>query len=156
MASTQYHEASAEPNLVPILDMVFQLITFFMLVINFKGAQIDMNLKLPVIGSARPVDTKGQQDLLVLNIDSEGALTVYGTPRDIDSYVASEAQASLLAARRNNPALESGDELPTTVVIRADRSTPFRLLNRVIQTCQKYGFRNFSLKAMNREEDGAT
>ncbi len=103
MASSNYHEASAEPNLVPILDMVFQLITFFMLVINFRGAQLDMNLKLPVIGSARPVDTKGQTDLLVLNIAADGALTVYGAPRDIDSYVAAEAQASLLAARQENP-----------------------------------------------------
>ena len=50
----------------------------------------------------------------------------------------------------------SGDELPTTVVIRADRSTPFRLLNRVIQACQLHGFRNFSLKAMNRQQEGAT
>ncbi len=79
-ASSQYHEASAEPNLTPMLDMVFQLVTFFMLVINFKSAQLDMNLKLPVIGSARPVDTKGQQDLLVLNIDKTGQLTVYNTP----------------------------------------------------------------------------
>ncbi|MGD9720389.1 MAG: ExbD/TolR family protein [Pirellulales bacterium] len=156
MASSQYHEASAEPNLTPLLDMVFQLITFFMLVINFKGAQLDMNLKLPVIGSARPIDTKGQQDLLVLNIDANGQLTVYGAPRDIDSYIAGEAQASLLAARRRNPEIQDGDELPTTVVIRADRSTPFHLLNRVIQACQERGFRNFSLKAMNRQEDGAT
>jgi biopolymer transport protein ExbD len=156
VVSTQYREASAEPNLVPMLDMVFQLITFFMLVINFKGAQIDMNLKLPVIGSARPVDTKGQRDLLILNINSDGELTVYGRPRDIDSYIAGEAQASLLVARQRNPDIESGDDLPTTVVIRADRSTPFHLLNRVIQACQKYGFRSFSLKAMRQEEDGAT
>ncbi len=80
MSSSQYHEASAEPNLTPMLDMVFQLVTFFMLVINFKSAQLDMNLKLPVVGSARPVDTKGQQDLLVLNVDSAGQLTVYNTP----------------------------------------------------------------------------
>ena len=35
----------AEPNLTPILDMVFQLITFFMLVINFKTAAIDLTLQ---------------------------------------------------------------------------------------------------------------
>ncbi len=29
--------ANAEPNLTPMLDMVFQLVTFFMLVINFKS-----------------------------------------------------------------------------------------------------------------------
>src|SRR5881396_1237849 len=94
---------SAEPNLTPILDMVFQLITFFMLVINFKSASMDLTLKLPVIGSARPVDTKGQEDLLTLNIDSRGDLKVYGQRKEIDSYIAGEAQASLLAARRTNP-----------------------------------------------------
>lgn len=151
--SHTYHEASAEPNLTPMLDMVFQLVTFFMLVINFKSAQLDMNLKLPVVGSARPVDTKGQQDLLVLNIDSKGQLTVYNTPRDIDSYLAGEAQSSLLAARQRNPNLQPGDELPTTVVIRADRATPFHLLNKVIQSCQEHGFRNFSLKAMDKQAE---
>ena len=136
-----------------MLDMVFQLVTFFMLVINFKSAQLDMNLKLPVVGSARPVDTKGQQDLLVLNIDANGQLTVYNTPKDVESYIAGEAQSSFLAARQTNPNLQPGDELPTTVVIRADRATPFRLLNRVIKACQEHGFRNFSLKAMNKRAE---
>ena len=136
-----------------MLDMVFQLVTFFMLVINFKSAQLDMNLKLPVVGSARPVDTKGQQDLLVLNIDANGQLTVYNTPKDVESYIAGEAQSSFLAARQKNPDLEPGDELPTTVVIRADRATPFHLLNRVIKACQEHGFRNFSLKAMNKRAE---
>ena len=108
-----------------------------------------------LVGSARPVDTKGQTDLLVLNINSKGQLVVYGAEKDIESYVMGEAQASLLSARRTNPDLKLGDELPTTVVIRADRSTPFHLLNRVIQACQEHGFRNFSLKAMNRQEGGA-
>ena len=152
MSAAMSHESSAEPNLTPVLDMVFQLITFFMLVINFKTASMDLSLKLPVVGSARPVDTKGQEELLIMNIDSKGQLNVYGAPRDIEGYVASEAQASLLAARRKNPELEQGDELPTTVVIRADRATPFHLLNRVIKACQEHGFRRFSLKAMNKEE----
>ena len=156
MSGSLYHEASAEPNLTPMLDMVFQLVTFFMLVINFKSAQLDMNLKLPVIGSARPVDTKGQLDLLILNINHQGQLTVYNVPKDIESYIAGEAQSSLLAARRKNPNLQDGDELPTTVVIRADRATPFHLLNLVIKSCQKHGFRSFSLKAMNQQAEGET
>ena len=65
----------SQPNLTPLLDMVFQLITFFMLVINFKEASLDQSLELPVLGSARPIDTKGQDDLLVLNIDRQGRLT---------------------------------------------------------------------------------
>jgi biopolymer transport protein ExbD len=142
----------AEPNLTPILDMVFQLITFFMLVVNFKSASLDLSLKLPVVGSARPVESRGE-DLLVLNINRQGVLRVYGQAvKDIAGYIATEAQASLWAARRDQPDLKPGDELPTTVVIRADRETPFHLLNQVITSCQEHGFRIFSLKAVNRKE----
>jgi len=78
MAVSLSQEIKAEPNLTPILDMVFQLITFFMLVINFKTAEMDLSLKLPVVGSARPVETFGRRGLLVLNIDNAGNLKIYG------------------------------------------------------------------------------
>jgi len=142
-------EGDIKPNLVPMLDMVFQLITFFMLVINFKAAALDMSLKLPVVGSARPVETQGLTELLILNIDNQGNLNVYGVARNVESYIGGEAQASRLAAKRKGGG-QDGDDLPTIVVIRADRSTPFRLLNRVIRACQDNGYRKFALKAMGR------
>ena len=144
----------AEPNLTPILDMVFQLITFFMLVINFKSAAMDLDLQLPVVGSAQPVDNQGKEDLLILNINSQGQLRVYGNViDDVPGYIASEAQASLLAARKERPDIKSGDALPSTVVIRADKQTPFAMLNAVIGACQSNGFRHFALKAMNKVEE---
>ena len=149
MSASMSHESMAEPNLTPMLDMVFQLITFFMLVINFKSAEMDLSLHLPVVGSAKPVDTKGAQDLLVLNIDPQGRLSLYGNTRDVAAYIADEAQASRLASRREGRELTAGEELPTIVVIRADEATPFNLLNKVITACQTNGFRNFALKATN-------
>ena len=59
-----------DPNLTPILDMVFQLITFFMLVINFKAAELDLSLKLPVLGSARPLPDGPNTKILVLNVQT--------------------------------------------------------------------------------------
>jgi len=153
MSASMSHGSSAEPNLTPMLDMVFQLVTFFMLVMNFKAASLDLTLHLPVIGSAKPVDTKGQEDLLILNIDKDGHLNVYGIAKqDVNGYIGGEAQASLLAARRKNPDIKSGDELPSTVVIRADKSTAFNMLYKVIKICQDHGYRKFALKAMNKEE----
>ena len=143
----------AEPNLTPILDMVFQLITFFMLVINFKTASMDMDLRLPAIGSAKPVAIKGQ-DLLVLNVNRRGVLRVMGAEiEDVPRYIAKEAQASLFAARRYHPELKPGDDLPSMVVIRADKRTPFKLLNRIILSCQENGYRSFSLRALSRKDE---
>src|ERR1044072_3068996 len=90
---------SAEPNLTPILDMVFQLITFFMLVMNFKAASMDLSLKLPVIGSAQPADARGQGSVLVLNLNADGQLVVYGEKQDADKYIANEASAAFYVAR---------------------------------------------------------
>jgi biopolymer transport protein ExbD len=151
MAGRLTQDLKAEPNLTPILDMVFQLITFFMLVINFKSAELDLSVKLPVVGSARPVETHGQRSLLVLNIDSDGNVRTTRTIKDIDAYIRSEAQVSMLSNRMTAADLEAGQELPTMIVIRADRSTPFRMLNRVIKACQENGFRRFALKALNKE-----
>ena len=154
MSASMSHSAKAEPNLTPILDMVFQLITFFMLVINFKSAAMDLSLHLPVVGSARPVDSGGELQLLILNVNKEGELRIYGHPvPDIEAYIAREAQADLLKAKQDHPKLQAGEELPTTVVIRADRATPFAKLNRVISSCQKHGYHKFALKALNRRQD---
>jgi biopolymer transport protein ExbD len=103
-----------------------------------------------VLGSARPLDTQGQEDLLVLNIDSEGRLKVYGVEKDVGTYIAEEERVARQKLKRAGQD-ENVAELPTTVVIRADRTTPFKVLNGVIEQCQKSGFRKFALKAMNRK-----
>jgi len=150
MAGTFSQEVKAEPNLTPLLDMVFQLITFFVLVINFKSAELDLSLKLPVVGSARPVDTTAQ-DLLVLNIDNTGNLKRFGRPlTDIEGYIRGEAVRSMMTAGMTAAELEAGEELPTMVVVRADCATPFKMLNRVIKACQDNGFRQFALKALDK------
>jgi biopolymer transport protein ExbD len=151
MAGRMSHDVKADPNLTPMLDMVFQLITFFVMMITFKSAEIDFNLSLPVVGSARPVKTEGRTGVLVLNIDSAGNLRTTQPIRDLDSFVRVQSQATLLANRMTQADLEGGGELPTTVVIRADRATPFGKLNRVIKACQQNGFRKFAMKALEKE-----
>jgi len=145
------HDSSIEPNLTPILDMVFQLITFFMLVINFKGAALDMSLQLPVLASARPLDTQGAESVLVLNIDSSGVFKLYGVVRDLRMYIAEEARVEVSRMKQKQADFTLGQELPTMVAIRADRNTPFKVLNETIKTCQEFGYRKFSLNAMNRK-----
>jgi biopolymer transport protein ExbD len=135
----------AEPNLTPMLDMVFQLVTFFMLVINFKTNQIDTQMDLPVVGSARPVKADGLL-LLMVNINKNGQFTVFNKPfsdPQMEQYIFSQAANDRLAARRTNASFDENDDLPTTVVIRADRNTPFEKLRHALELCQANHYRNF-------------
>jgi biopolymer transport protein ExbD len=148
-------ELKAEPNLTPLLDIVFQLITFFMLVINFSQDNFDARIKLPVAGSARPLDdaAKLDEERLVLNVDSKGNLIFNGqvlTASEASEKIKFEAQI----ARHNLKTLkggkvEPGESLPGRIVIRADRDTSFESLFTLINICQTNGFQKYDLKAMN-------
>jgi biopolymer transport protein ExbD len=144
-------ELSSNPNLTPLLDMVFQLITFFMLVINFRSAELDQTLILPVVGSARTVKDVGPILVLNVRVDKDhpnGCLVVYNTPKsDIEGVINHEALVELIGLGwKPEDVHEGGKELPTTIVLRADQSTPFHVVNRVITCCQENGYRKFALK----------
>jgi biopolymer transport protein ExbD len=146
-------KVNAEPNLTPMLDMVFQLITFFMLVINFKTNQIDMQMDLPVVGAAVPVDTKGQLSLLMININDLGQYTVFNKPFDdaqMERYIQAQAEIDRLAARRKDPNFGDDDDLKTTVVIRADGNTPYEKLSHILKMCQAHGYREFAYRALKK------
>jgi biopolymer transport protein ExbD len=153
MSSTLNNKARAEPNLTPILDMVFQLITFFMLVINFKANMMDMQMQLPVIGSARPMPKDDKRTFFMVNLNGKGQFTVYGQPytdAKIPGFIARQAEFYKLTERRRDSDFDPNtDELKTTVIIRADRATPFTKIYRVIKECQDNGFRNFAFRAQS-------
>jgi biopolymer transport protein ExbD len=144
----------AEPNLTPLLDVVFQLITFFMLVINFSNENYDARVRLPVAGSARPVEEgeKASEDRLVLNVDKQGHLLMSGQLLPASKALQEiKHQAQLVKLNLTAAGLkpdESGG-LPTTIILRADRDTPFSALFTLISACQANGFRKFALKAMS-------
>ena len=45
----------AEPDLTPLLDLVLQLLMFFIINVNFVSEQVSADIKLPRSESARPV-----------------------------------------------------------------------------------------------------
>lgn len=160
MSASMQQGMKAEPNLTPLLDVVFQLITFFMLVINFSSDNYDTRIKLPVAGSARPIDDAARaaaEDRLVLNVDSKGQLLWNGKAISGGQAV-DQIKFEAQLARLNRTTLSGGkkpdgadDGLPTRVVIRADRNTEFSPVYSLITACQANGYRKFDLKAMTGE-----
>ena len=155
MAGSITSELKAEPNLTPLLDVVFQLITFFMLVINFSNENYDQRIRLPVAGSARPIEDRDKaavEDRLVLNVDRRGHLLINGEVLSQTKAIAEiKHQAALVKGyvKAAGIKLNATGDLPTTIVLRADRDTPFSSLFSLITACQANGFHKFALKAMN-------
>jgi biopolymer transport protein ExbD len=153
MAGAVNLELHAEPNLTPLLDVVFQLITFFMLVVNFTAENYDQRVHLPVAGSARPVEDtqRVSEDRIVLNVDNAGHLLVGGQAQSLNEAIASiKHQADLIKLNLKASGLkfDPAAGLPTTVVFRADKDATFATVLNLISVCQAQGFRKFALKAM--------
>jgi len=154
MAGSFGGEFKAEPNLTPLLDVVFQLITFFMLVINFSNDNYDKRVKLPVADSARPVeDASGANvDRLVLNVDSQGHLLDGNEVQPLHKAIETiKRHAGLIRLGLKVSGLkpEPGGGLPTVIVFRVDRDAECGALNSLIKACQAQGFRKFAFKAMS-------
>src|SRR5216684_6510159 len=121
MAHVADANIKAEPNLVPLLDLVFQLIMFFMICVNFVSEQVNETIKLPIAQSARAMD-KAEVEVLVLNMDDHGRVLVVGQPKPLEKP---ERKISFLRdyyadAKRTAEALgDPNGEVKTTVVVRA-------------------------------------
>jgi biopolymer transport protein ExbD len=152
MSASVSTELKAEPNLMPLLDIVFQLITFFMLIMNFSNENYDQRVRLPVAGSARPIEDAGHvEDRLVLNVDSEGHLLMNGEVQPLHKAIQTikhEADLIKLNLKAGGIKLDASGSLPTTIVLRADKETTYSSVFSLIKACQANGFRKFALKAM--------
>jgi biopolymer transport protein ExbD len=154
MAGSFQREFKAEPNLTPLLDVVFQLITFFMLVINFSSENYDQRVRLPVAESARPIEDEQRvsEDRLVLNVDSDGHLLIGGEVQPLHKAIQTihhQAELVKLNLRAGGKKLDASGSLPTTIILRADRDATFSSVISLIKACQSNGFRKFNLKAMS-------
>jgi biopolymer transport protein ExbD len=144
-----------DPNLIPLLDLVLQLIMFFVMVANFARQEINEDVKLPESQSARRPDPVTETELLFVNLDHEGRLMVAGLDNPISSI--SEIQFFLKDEyRRAKEAAEAkGDRsgvVNTVVVIRANADASFKRIFEVLRECKGAGFRRWQLRAIIKNE----
>jgi biopolymer transport protein ExbD len=147
-------EGVLNPNLTPLLDVVLQLITFFMMLVHF-GTRLEgssKGLRLPVAPAALP-GSDLTIDRLVAAVDAQGRLLVGGKP--VDEASASAWWSDQAKARRAGletlGAPGAGDDLlPTVVILRADRSASYGAVRRTLAEAQDKGFAHFSLVVLRR------
>lgn len=143
-----------EVNLTPLLDVVLQLIAFFMMLVHF-GTQIEASafeVRLPVAPAGLPLrELPG--DRLVVGIDPMGRLVVGEEARE---GFAAEAWWTEEAGRRRAGMKLLGDEqareIPTHVLIRADREASYGSVRRAMADAQARGFANFTLVVLRTRQ----
>src|SRR5713101_2703771 len=107
----------ADPNLVPLLDLVLQILMFFIITVNFVASQVNENIKLPFAQMAKPMD-KGETDVLFLNVNAKGQLEVVG--RDQPLTDVSQIKVYLRNEFKDREHVVGPGKVKTAVILRVD------------------------------------
>jgi len=143
----------AELDRTPLIGIVFLLLMFFMIAINFENTKANERAKLPRDMLAKPPEVKPEHEL-VLNFGYERG--VDGAKRSSVPYVfyneryveVAGLSADLEREKRMMEATHGKDiTKDVTVLIRADSDIPTGLVQELVRKCQDHGFTKFSLRA---------
>ena len=127
-------------NLTPMIDVVFQLLLFFLVASKFAEDERELNIVLPHASEARPLSTK--PDLLFVNVDAQGRYFV-----GQEEFNVAGLEAKLKQVSSNNPGQQ-------TVEIRADRQCRWEFVVEVMNLCNKAGIRDYRVTTTALEKPG--
>jgi len=140
-------------NMTPLIDIVFQLIIFFIVVIDMSQKELE-DLKLPIAKAAKPDEqTQGRA---ILNVSYDGKILVKRQPiydpestdpllsnrENLEVWLANQAAKM---KRVPDPVLKI--ELPDDpILVRADKNTPFKWIQLLMESCAKKGIQIWKIE----------
>ena len=134
-----------EGDLTPMIDMTFQLIAFFMLLINFSEVDRAEEITLPTSVLAVPPEIRPDFQI-ILNLEPGGEVIFEGERHQIELLSPVFRRQVSSAAREGVTETED-----IAVIIRSHKNTPTGLVQELITKCQESELQSFSL----RVEDSA-
>jgi biopolymer transport protein ExbD len=127
--------------MTPMIDLTFQLLAFFMVIINFSEADQNERIKLPKSVLAKPPD-RPLEHPITLHLTREGTV-IYGPDE-----VSIAALPTYLRRERSVIESERRKVSDANIIIRADKSTQTGKVQELIKVCQENQFERFVLRAM--------
>ncbi|MBM3992853.1 MAG: hypothetical protein FJ303_01655 [Planctomycetes bacterium] len=140
-------------NLTPLLDLVLQLIMFFMITVNFvRVDQFDTKITLPMSSEARPLDNSAE-DYIFLNINRDGDLVGALKSEKLDTPELLKVYLERAKESLERSAMDRGKkkDAKIVVILRADQDCKWSEINERIYSCQRAGFLHWQLRAMTEK-----
>jgi biopolymer transport protein ExbD len=130
-----------EMDMTPMIDMTFQLLAFFMVIVNFTEADQNERIKLPASALAKPPD-RPLEFPITLHLTDKGTVI-----NGADEMVLA-ALPTVLRRERSLAESEGRKVSEANIIIRADKTTKTGKVQELIKICQENQFERFVLRAM--------
>lgn len=160
MARKRDAGAASKPDMTPMMDVCFQLIIFFTLVMTIAKDEFAQKVALPLAKNPPISEDEQVPDSININVDPEGMLLGWGPPIDMRSPAGVRDFRQLLLVE-SNLAKEAQPQwrdqgLNTTVIVRVSTDVEFDVFRKIMELCREMGFNKFQLKAQPPEEKGGS
>ncbi|HYV40017.1 MAG TPA: biopolymer transporter ExbD [Gemmataceae bacterium] len=133
-------------NLTPLLDLVLQLIMFFMLTVNFVRAdQTHAGVDLPVVQSAMPLLNTGE-NLVFITVGKNGERIANG----VIMHTFEDLQRHLQARKDEIRAQSRGKPLDVVVVVRGDKDASCGHIWDTLDDCSRAGCHSWQLRVIKQ------
>ncbi|MFN9605949.1 MAG: ExbD/TolR family protein [Planctomycetota bacterium] len=130
----------AEGDMTSMIDMVFQLIIFLRVLINFSQEDQNEKIKLPSSELAKPAEVPLEHPI-VLNLDYSGAVYMGSESSSVDGL------RPLLQLEADALKAKGFGAKDANIIIRAHQNTPGGKVQELIKKCQEVGYEKFALRA---------
>ncbi|MFT4513840.1 MAG: biopolymer transport protein ExbD [Planctomycetota bacterium] len=107
-------------NMMPLVDVVFLLLIFFLAATTFATEEVELDLRLPEAKSGEAGKANKQ---LIINVSQDGTLTVSGRAVTMEAL----RQKLVAAVARNKD---------QAVLVRGDKAAQFGVGLQVLDTCR--------------------
>ena len=148
--SASAEAADEDVNLTPLLDLVLQLIMFFMITVNFvRTEHLPEDIILPVAQAAVPLD-KTAEEAVYLNVNKEGKLVGNRELEELNTLEKLKVHLSKEKENLERLARARGHkgEFSIVVIVRAHQDVQYSQVWDVLHSCQKAGFRRWQIRVM--------
>lgn len=136
------YEGVHEGDLTPMIDMVFQLIAFFMLIMNFSEVEKSADIQLPLSTIVKPPEEIPPYKI-ILNVEDSGMIKFGTFPAVQLNAIRPILIREVGAASRMNVPPEK-----INVIIRADMNVKTGLIQELMDTCKNENLESFSMRVL--------
>ena len=145
---------SSQPNMTSMIDVVFLLISFFTLVMNFSQQAQHEEIELPKSELAQPPEVADAEQITVQAL-ANGTLIVGTTHCGLESNDYKATSFGHLLTDELNWRKTVRKVMPNdvTMIIRGDSSAETGFIQEVIAACQAVGADSFVLRARQSVEE---
>lgn len=130
--------------MTPMIDMTFQLIAFFMLIINFSEVEKSEEINLPLSELAKPPEEPPPYKI-TLNLKEDGSLTHFD---DVITNI--DVLKPTLSKEIRTASVQGVSIDEINVIIRADMDAKTGDVQRLMNKCKSEKLENFSLRVNER------